>query len=316
MNTQEPNRLFATDERARHSSIPESDTKKSPKKFFPSRPIFNDIAKTAVLRRSGAGTRAVNSGGDSPLGDLHNLKLPLSGSREHLRWYKPHVFRDIDASGRDWVFKKYPTVGFPVSCFFHFLANHEYQMLKQAEGLAFAPRNISRGSSGVNEISYQYIEGNTIKYSSENNMVPVGFFPKLYSAVLALHHQGQVHLDLGNSGNVLVSKSGDPVIVDFGAAFSLARKPAFLKRWMRKSDLLGVLKLWHRFDNKTMPAFLLEYYQRNYRKNVYTPRRFYKALKRTWSGHRNRVTEDELANAEVFSVIGLCLGLMVLVTFW
>lgn len=316
MNTQEPNRLFAADERVRHPSIPKSDTKKSPKELFSSRPIFNDIPKTAVSRKSGAGTRTVNSGGDSPAGDLRSQERPLSGSREHLRWHKPHVVRGMDASGRDRVFKKYPNLGFPISCFFHALANHEYQMLKRAEGLAFAPRDISRGSSGENEISYQYIEGNTIKHSSENNMVPVGFFPKLYSAALVLHHQGLVHLDLGNSGNVLVSTSGDPVIVDFGAAFSLARKPAFLKRWMRKRDLLGVLKLWCRFDNETMPVFLMEYYQRNYRKNVYTPRRFYKALKRTLAGHRNRVTEDELANAEVFSIIGLFLGLMVLVTFW
>lgn len=262
------------------------------------------------------GIWGMNSGDCSSLDYLNCKELLPPNSQSSSHWYKPVVTRGKDLSGVERIFKKYPAARFPIRYYFLALANHEYKMLKRVEGLDFAPRQVGRGTHGTNEISYQYIDGRSIKHVSKHSGVPEGFFPKLYTAVLALHLQGTAHLDLGNSGNVLVSKAGEPIIIDFGSAFALERIPAFLQRWMRKKDLLGVLKLWQRFDRETIPVFLLEYYQRNYKKNIYTPRRFYKAAKRVLAPGRNRTVGDDLDNAGIVRIVGLFFGLMILISLW
>lgn len=189
-------------------------------------------------------------------------------------------------------------------------------MLKRVEGLPFTPMDVGRDRREGNLISYQYIDGRSIKAVSKSDTIPKDFFPKLYSAVLDLHQQGTAHLDLGNSGNILVTRNGNPVIIDFGSAFSLERLPGYLQRWMRKKDLLGMLKLWRRFDRETMPAFLLEYYRRNYKKNIYTPRRFYKATKRHLLKRLARRSASNADDAAILRIVGLFFGLMVLISLW
>ena len=246
-----------------------------------------------------------------------DCKAPLPPSHERSsHWYKARISVDTDPQGEKRILKAYPSPGFLVRYYFLALANREYAMLKRVEELPFTPADVDRNHHCANQISYQYIDGRSIKVVSKSETIPNDFFPKLYSAVLKLHQQGTAHLDLGNSGNILVTRAGNPVIIDFGSAFSLERLPAFLQRWMRKKDLLGMLKLWQRFDRETMPAFLLEYYQRHYRKNIYTPTRFYKAIKKHLTKARVRRAESNPDDASIIRVVGLVVGLMILISLW
>jgi hypothetical protein len=59
-----------------------------------------------------------------------------------------------------------------------------------------------------------------------------------------------------------------------------------------------------------MPLFLQHYYQSNYRKNIYTSKRFLKALRRWVTGDAGSGDMSGLA-----TVISVFFGLLVLVSF-
>lgn len=210
-----------------------------------------------------------------------DLRTQVGGEGEESprRWYKPATAVIHSQSGDKRVVKQYPNGVFPLSVYFRALAKHEYRMLIRADGAAFTPSQASRCSDDPWTITYRYIEGVGLKDAYRKSAIPEDFFVKLYASVQQLHRFGIVHLDLGNSGNVLCSASGDPQIIDFGSALPLYLLPQSIGGWARKKDLMGVLKLWHRFDRKSMPEGTLKHFHSNYRKNIYTPKRFLKALK-------------------------------------
>lgn len=178
-------------------------------------------------------------------------------------------------------------------------------MLKQVQGLAFAPQGVRRETATASSISYSYIEAKPIKEQFQEGEVPEQFFFKLYQAVRELHARGVAHLDVGNSGNVLTSKDGNPILIDFASAMPLKRLPVMARAWARKQDLLGVLKLWHRFDGSSMPSHFVEYYERHYRRNIYTPKRFLRALRRYSSSNGADLSSTT-------ALAGIFLGLLVL----
>lgn len=226
------------------------------------------------------------------------------------KWYKPIISVNADASGNEHVYKAFRFSRGLLGKYFRFLASHEFRMLKKVEHLEFTPDQISRRSDASPTIHYRLIEGSPIKQIAASDSVPENFFSRLFSDVKTLHQHGVAHMDLGNSGNILVSGQGTPVIIDFGSAIPLSWLPPSVRNWACRKDILGVLKLWHRFDSESMPLFLRHYYQSNYRKNIYTPKRFLKALRRWITG--NTGTENL---SGVTTVISVFLGLLVLVSF-
>ncbi len=225
------------------------------------------------------------------------------------KWYKSVLSIRTDGCGNRQVDKSYQFSRGPLGKYFMVLAAHEFRMLKSVEGLGFTPQPIALSNDTLPTVSYGLVEGIPIKEQAERNSVPQDFFPRLLDNVKALHKHGVAHMDLGNSGNVLVSGNGHPVIIDFGAALPLQRLPDPLRRWACRKDIVGVLKLWFRFAPESMPQELLEYYQKHYRKNVYTPKRFVKAVRRRFAGGGS--AEDRSGLAITISVI---IGLLVLMS--
>lgn len=236
-----------------------------------------------------------------------NLQPCLADSIPKQKWYKPIICINRDAADSKRVFKTYRYDRGPLGLYFRLLASHEYRMLKRIQGLAFTPQKVERSSSTGNIISYEYVEGAPIKRRFQGGEVPDRFFHRLYQVVSELHERGVAHLDVGNSGNILVTTEGNPTLIDFGSAMPLKWLPVITRSWARKKDTLGVLKLWQRFDGASMPSELREYYDRHYRKNVYTPKRFFKALKRCWVSNGEEVSG-------ITTMIGLFLGFLFLVS--
>lgn len=224
------------------------------------------------------------------------------------KWYKSVLSIRTDDSGDKQVDKSYQFSRGPLGKYFMVLAAHEYRMLKAVEGLAFTPQAIALSNDSLPRVTYGLVEGVSIKEQADRNGVPQNFFPRLLADVKALHQHGVAHMDLGNSGNILVSVEGSPAMIDFGAALPLNRLPTPLRRWACRQDIVGVLKLWSRFEPETMPPELLEYYQKHYRKNVYTPKRFVKAVRRKFKGDSS--DEGRSGLAITISVIVSLLVLM------
>lgn len=239
--------------------------------------------------------------------DLRNQAGEEEG-RFPRRWYKPVTAVIHSQNGDKRVMKKYPNGVFPLSLYFRLLANHEYRMLIRADGTAFTPSLASRCSDDPWTITYRYIDGIGLKDAFRQSAIPEDFFVKLYASVQQLHRYGIVHLDLGNSGNVLCSTSGDPKIIDFGSALPLYLLPRSIGSWARKRDLLGVLKLWYRFDRRSMPEATLRFFRTNYKKNIFTPKRFLKALKRCLANP----SQARQGSSPVAAIIGLFISLLLL----
>ena len=238
------------------------------------------------------------------------LGFAAIGDSKDDKWYKPILSVDTDSNGDKHVYKAFRFSQGLLGQYFRFLASHEFGMLEKVEHLDFTPSQISRGPDAVPTINYRLIEGTSIKRIAAKSEVPEYFFSRLFSDVKTLHRHGVVHMDLGNSGNILVSGEGQPAIIDFGSAIPLVWLPSKVQSWARRKDLLGVLKLWHRFDCESMPPMLLEYYHKYYRKNIYTPKRFIKALRRWVTG--DAVTHDL---SGLTTVLSLFFGLFFLISF-
>jgi len=238
------------------------------------------------------------------------LELAATGLSAGQKWYKPILSVDTDSNGDRHVYKAFRFSQGLLGRYFRFLASHEFRMLKRVEHLDFTPSQISRGPDAVPTINYRLIEGTSIKEIAANNRVPENFFLRLFNDVKTLHQHGVVHMDLGNSGNILVSGEGHPAIIDFGSAIPFGWLPSRVKSWACRKDILGVLKLWYRFDPESMPLILLAYYRKNYRKNIFTPKRFIKAL-RKW------VIDDTATHglSGLTTVLSLFFGLFFLISF-
>ncbi|WP_100638806.1 RIO1 family regulatory kinase/ATPase [Marinobacter salexigens] len=241
---------------------------------------------------------------------LDCLDVHAHGTSGSKRWHKPATVVTVDQCGEKRIMKTYPLLFFPLSYCFRLLARHEYKMLKKAEELVFTPNQVRWNANGGGGVCYQYLKGFSLKELQENGEIPKEFFVKLYAAVQQLHQTGMVHLDLGNSGNILMTPSGEPKIIDFGSAVLLKHLPIMSKNWARKKDLLGVLKLWYRFDRKRMPGGLRNYYRTHYKKNLYTPKRFYKALKRSLFSQQQEIQSF----SPIIGILALFFGLLMLLS--
>ena len=224
------------------------------------------------------------------------------------KWYKPIISVNADNSGNRYVYKAFRFSRGLLGNYFRFLASHEFRMLRNVEHLDFTPDQVSRPSDASPTIHYRLIEGRPVKEIAAGKGVPDNFFSRLFSDVKTMHQHGVAHMDLGNSGNILVSGRGDPAIIDFGSAIPLSWLPSPVQSWACRKDILGVLKLWRRFDSESMPPLLRNYYQSYYRKNIYTPKRFLKAFRR-WVTC-GACTEDMFGVATVISVFFVLLALV------
>ncbi|WP_417615393.1 hypothetical protein [Oceanisphaera sp.] len=83
-----------------------------------------------------------------------------------------------------------------------------------------------------------------------------------------IHRHDFVHLDLGNSGNILVRDGASPAIIDFASCTSTRHFPSRLRRALEKRDRLGLLKFWHRYSPETMPPVMVDYFNRHYHKHL------------------------------------------------
>jgi RIO-like serine/threonine protein kinase len=79
------------------------------------------------------------------------------------------------------------------------------------------------------------------------------FFPALERSVLAMHARARiVHLDMRNADNILVTDSGEPLLLDFQSHLGLGWMPGPLRRFAQRIDLAAIYKHWVRRSPATM----------------------------------------------------------------
>jgi predicted Ser/Thr protein kinase len=132
-----------------------------------------------------------------------------------------------------------------------------YSLLRGVRGVPQAFERIDRFAFVMEFVSGRPIQrGETLQPS---------FFSRLEQVLREIHKRGVVHLDLRHKGNILVSDSGEPFLIDFNSSFSFKEK-GFLRRFLfpilRWVDYGGLLKLKQRVAPSLMTTQELYFLKR------------------------------------------------------
>jgi hypothetical protein len=125
------------------------------------------------------------------------------------------------------------------------LMEKEYRIYKRLSGCTGVPRLHGRPDRWG--ILVEYIEGDVLNRGDPRIYDP-GFFRRLHQLVEGIHARGVVHLDLRHRGNIMITKDGNPYVIDFNGGFFLGGNPLGrrLLPWLKKVDWFGLLKLKQR----------------------------------------------------------------------
>jgi len=130
------------------------------------------------------------------------------------------------------------------------LIQKEWKIYAKLDGIKGIPRPLRR----IDRFAFalEWIPGKPIR---RNENLPPSFFSNLRGILEEIHRRGVAHLDLRHKGNILVSDTGEPFLIDFNSSLSfkvgglLYRYFFPIFRWV---DYGGFLKLKERVSPSSM----------------------------------------------------------------
>lgn len=130
-----------------------------------------------------------------------------------------------------------------------YLMKREARVLESLQGWAHAPRFL--GYQGSHAFAMEYVDGYRVNQVRKRGL-PVKFGSVL-KLVSDLHRQGIYHNDFRNT-NLLFSKDGRLVLVDYGAAVCIPRLSVLapLHRALRLINIASVMKLKKQFTARPL----------------------------------------------------------------
>ena len=132
------------------------------------------------------------------------------------------------------------------------LVRHELAMLERVAGLPGVPAPAGRIDRLA--LAMEYVDGAPLRRRVHQSTLSPAFFDALEGLLEGLAARGVAYLDLRSPSNILVTRTGAPVLVDLASALPF-RLPGFLRRAFERRALA---KLRRRFEQGGMPAEPLE----------------------------------------------------------
>jgi hypothetical protein len=130
------------------------------------------------------------------------------------------------------------------------LVRREFRWLRRVDGLPSAPSGAFRLDAWA--LAYRFVPGVSLRSTTASALAP-GFFPKLEQSIRQLHAQARiVHLDLRNAHNILVTDSGEPLLLDFQSCLGTRLLPPLLRRFAERIDLAAIYKHWAKRSPATL----------------------------------------------------------------
>lgn len=166
------------------------------------------------------------------------------------RFGKPDLNR-VETQGQSYIIKDVRKRNF----FFRWtlgrwLIQREWKIYAKLDGIKGIPRPLRR----IDRFAFalEWIPGKPIR---RNENLPPSFFSNLRGILEEIHRRGVVHLDLRHKGNILVSDSGEPFLIDFNSSLSF-KVGGLLHRYFfpifRWVDYGGFLKLKEKVSPSSM----------------------------------------------------------------
>ena len=130
------------------------------------------------------------------------------------------------------------------------LIHKEWKIYSRLQGIHGIPEAVER----LDRLAFamEFVPGRPIQ---REETLSSSFFSDLERILRDIHLRGVVHLDLRHKGNILISESGEPFLIDFNSSFSF-KEGGFLRRtlfpFLRWVDYGGFLKLKERVSPSSM----------------------------------------------------------------
>jgi hypothetical protein len=172
------------------------------------------------------------------------------------RWANAVLYR-FDHGGVSWVVKDFRPRGFLArNLIGRFLVGREFGALSRLEGIPATPQGVFRIDEYA--LAYRYVEGHTLR-GTRDIAFPPGFFPALERGLREMHARARLaHFDLRNAKNILMTESGEPLLLDFQSAVGMDWMPGPLRRFAERVDLAAIYKHWKKRSPETMGADRIE----------------------------------------------------------
>ena len=138
----------------------------------------------------------------------------------------------------------------------------EYKFHRKLAGIKGVPRIYQKLDRYTNV--FEYFDARPIE-RDHCDIIDDRFFEKLEKRIELIHTRGVVHLDLSHKGNILISRAGEPVIIDFNSGFYVGN--GYIGRkivlpLLKKIDYYGILKLKKRLSPDTLTSKEQSYLKR------------------------------------------------------
>ena len=175
------------------------------------------------------------------------------GPREVLsqgRWANAVLYR-FEHEGTSWVVKDFRPRGALVRLLIgRFLVGREFRALSRLDGIPATPQGAFRIDPYA--LAYRFVPGRSLRGTRDVVFGP-DFFPALERGLAAMHSQANLaHFDLRNAKNILMTDSGEPLLLDFQSAAGTGWMPGPLRRFAERVDLAAIYKHWKKRSPDTM----------------------------------------------------------------
>ncbi len=131
-----------------------------------------------------------------------------------------------------------------------FLVRRESGALSRLAGIPATPQGAFR--IDAHALAYRFVPGRSLRGSREV-VFPRDFFPSLELGLREMHSRARLaHFDLRNAENILMTESGEPLLLDFQSAVGTGWMPGPLRRFAERVDLAAIYKHWRKRSPETM----------------------------------------------------------------
>jgi hypothetical protein len=150
--------------------------------------------------------------------------------------------RLVEFNGVRWVVKDFSACPWWIrQTLGRWMVSRELEALQRLDRIAGIPANASRIDAFA--FADRFVDGKPLAQIWADGLTP-DFFLAWERVVEQMHERGLAHLDMRNSGNVLMDEQGQPILIDYQSWMPLPRWWPALARYLMKIDLSGVYKLW------------------------------------------------------------------------
>ncbi len=175
------------------------------------------------------------------------------GPREVLsqgRWANAILYL-FDHGGVTWAVKDFrPRSFLSRNLIGRFLVRREFGALKRVAGVPATPQGAFRVDALA--LAYRFVPGRSLR-GLRDFKLPPDYFPALERGLRAMHASARLaHFDLRNAKNILVTDSGEPLLLDFQSAAGTGWMPGPLRRFAEEVDVAAIYKHWRKRSPDTL----------------------------------------------------------------